>query len=302
MKRAAILLLVAIFTFTGIFSAAAAEKQLSSITIKRIKDAIAKLEDPARGVQRKGYRQVKDFGEAAVPYITEELKKKDVNFEAKALMCDICGEIKAKAAVPALIDTIRNPSATVRAAAARALGKIGEAQAVDSLLQATQDKDDQVRAEAIWALNPFGDLRIPPRAVEMLGDGDDTVRLNAAKYLDGHPYTAASGPLREALAGDEFASVRMTAAQALGNLRDDAAVGTLSESLAEDTSEAVRRACAIALGTIKSKKAIPALIAALKDDYKDVQLSAAESLKSITKKDFGRDQKEWNEWYTRKKK
>ncbi len=274
-------------------------EQLSSMKIKEIEKGIEKLEAKERGVQRKGYRQVKALGEISIPYLIEALKDKTVNFESRILMCDLLGEWKAKDAVPVLLYTLDNTSYTVRTAACKALGNIGDPAATDSLLEMLGDSSPHVREAASRALVGFSDKRIAPRAAKLLSDDSDSVRLAAITLLDDQLDPSTAPAIRKALEDDPAAGVRSVAAKALGGLKDEKAVDLLMNSLIEDGGEGVRKESATALGKIGDEKAVPALIEGTNDGYKDVQLCAASSLKELTGEDFGRNYKEWKSWYTR---
>ena len=274
-------------------------KELSSIKIKKIEVAIENLESSARGVQRKGYKEIKYIGEETVPFLAKELQNKSVNFESKVLICDILGDFKAKEAIPGLIYNLKNQSFSVRAAACKALGKIGDPSAIAPLMSMLNSEDPHVRVAAVDGLINFDDKTIPPAVAELLKDGSEDVRKSAITLLDDKLDPGTAGVIREALKQDKSSSVRMIAARALGGLKDDKAVDILMETVTEDPSESVRQESVIALGKIGDKKAVPVLIQALNDDYKDVQLGAAGSLVELTGEDFGRDHDKWAEWYAK---
>jgi len=56
-----------------------------------------------------------------------------------------------------------------------------------------------------------------------------------------------------------------------------------------------------ALGETKDPRAVEPLIAALKDHIKDVRRRAAEALRNIAGKDFGKDPAKWQEWWEKNK-
>ncbi|MGC8880568.1 MAG: HEAT repeat domain-containing protein, partial [Anaerolineae bacterium] len=71
----------------------------------------------------------------------------------------------------------------VRQAAARALGKIGDAAAVPALIEALRDEDEDVRQAAAEALGKIGDAAAVPALIEALRDEDMWVRRAAAEAL-----------------------------------------------------------------------------------------------------------------------
>jgi len=72
-------------------------------------------------------------------------------------------------------------------------------------------------------------------------------------------------------------------------------------SALKDSDWMVRQAAAYALGEIKDPRAVKPLISALNDSHWSVRQAAAEALKEITGKDFGEDQRKWQEWWEKSK-
>ncbi|MCK4463886.1 MAG: HEAT repeat domain-containing protein [Candidatus Omnitrophica bacterium] len=282
-------------TFFVLSSCLAAE--LSSLEIKRIEERIEKIKSRARGIQRRGYKELEEIGPVTAPYLIEVLKDKSVNSESRTLVCDLLGKLKAKEAVPVLIYTLKKKSHTVRAAACKALGKIANPAALDPLLEMLDDEKANVRESAIYALINFDNDIIPLAVVELMEDEAEHVRIAAVTLFDDKLDPRTAEPIREALEKDKSVSVRQIAARALGGLRDRGAVDILMEAITEDRGQGVREECATSLGDIGEARAIPALIEALKDDYKEIQLKALRSLKELTGKHFGRDYDEWSTWY-----
>jgi HEAT repeat protein len=299
MTKAIVLLCVVAFIASLSFSAACPSfaAELSSKEIKRIEKAIDKVKNEAMGIQKKGYREVKESGPATIPYLIDVLKDKSVNRKSRALTCDLLGEFKAKQAASVLIYTLKNTSHTVRAAACKALGRIADPEAVAPLLSLLDDDTFEVRKSATEALISFDDKRIPPKVAKLLNDENDYVRIAAITLLNDKVDPKTAKAIREALEKNRVPDVRRIAAEALGGLKDTHSVALLSEAITEDTNAAVREACAVALGKIGDESATPALIEALKDEYKDVQLRAAYSLKDLTGENFGRDYAKWSNWH-----
>ena len=70
----------------------------------------------------------------------------------------------------------------------------------------------------------------------------------------------------------------------------------LIEALKDD-SKKVRCSATEALGTTGDNRAVEPLIQRLKDSDQFVRSDARDSLKKITKQDFGEDYEKWKEWY-----
>lgn len=93
------------------------------------------------------------------------------------------GALDESQAVPALIDTLKDPEADVREQVAWALGAIGDKRAVDGLVSALSDSSPAVRRQAAWALGAIGDHRAVPGLTKALKDSDAGVRRQAAWAL-----------------------------------------------------------------------------------------------------------------------
>jgi HEAT repeat protein len=201
---------------------------------------------------------------------------------------------KAKSAIPALIDLLKNDKDDlVRAAAARSLGYIAEptSDAVPALAEAIVDKDLRVRRSAVRALvhihpGPAIGLPLYVKALQTadpatvaeviataaeLGDKvvpgakaglkDPKARYWALLLLSSvGPAAKSAVPDVAAVLADEQPEVRMQAAMTLGEIGPDskAAVSDLVKAL-DDKEAAVRLGAAFALGKIGSSDATPAL-------------------------------------------
>ena len=167
-------------------------------------------------------------------------------------------------------------SATVRTAAARALGRTGEyaKTATNAIIDGLKDSDPVVRAAVAEAIGRIGEEAkgAVPQLIALLKDGDANVRL-AAVFALGRvgPVAAKAVPeLSTVLAADADATVRKEAARAFGFLGFEAKEGVpaLAKSLREDKADDVRQHAALALGKmgLDVKPAIPALLDAMRKD------------------------------------
>jgi HEAT repeat protein len=201
----------------------------------------------------------------------------------------------SRAAASALAD----PSAIVRAHAARAVLSLGPNEAATLVLPLLRDRDEFVRREAAYALG----LTRSPSTVAALAavvetDKKPSVRGAAAVALgqigDASAAPALSGALSRRLSGsglfnrlrrkkveeDEF--VRRAAAISLGQIGSRESVSALVEALSDTRSPSdVRRECARALGRIGDPSAVPALRSALAAQDPYLSRIAFEALKKI---------------------
>ena len=229
-------------------------------------------------------------------------------------------EVEGEGVLNQLIDSLRDPDAAVRLAAAEAVDRFGPRarDAIPALVQALEDRSDAVRSTAAASLGGFGALAkaAVPALRLLLRDAGAAVRLSAAEALARiKPRKEWVPTLLEGLRGkDRSTSYRAT--EALGFLGPHAvsAVPDLIERIPEsylswDLHEPVvvalvrvgppavpflvealrggspcaRAAAAAILGRIGPRAAAagPALVTALRDDVPEVHAEAADALTRI---------------------
>ncbi|MYD36629.1 MAG: hypothetical protein F4X20_06465 [Dehalococcoidia bacterium] len=172
-----------------------------------------------------------------------------------------------------------DPSGFVRD---EAIGAIGEWD-FETLVEILQEHPEAtVRRAAAAALGRLDDSRaVEPLATALLTDEDAEVRQESAKALRRLRDVEAVSPLIQALLQDDVSSVRAEAAGALGALGDDRAVRALLGTLQDDASALAREAGAKALGRIRGSTPLAELDAARVDDLSaDVRLEASVALRT----------------------
>lgn len=157
--------------------------------------------------------------QVAVPALAEMLKTGECLDAVKALAK--FGP-EAHAALPALLDLLKDKDGTVRWQAVYALGKIGpEAkEAVPALLTALRtDEDPLVREHSAESLGQIGAeaKTVVPALIQALKDPDQRIRRDAARSLGqfGPNALSAIPALTELLKGEKVARVRDAADKAL---------------------------------------------------------------------------------------
>lgn len=174
--------------------------------------------------------------------------------EARANAARRLGERHVTFAIPALAQRLReDKQATVRAAAAAALGDFAASAPAGPLLDALSDESEQVRASAAWALGEMGE-RLPEEAL---------LPLFAALYNE-----------------EEDTYVRMSAVTALGNVGERVPVEWLTGAL-EDRDWQVRQAATLALGRQGNRVPFEALEAHLNDESIFVCQAVEQSLNQL---------------------
>ena len=234
-------------------------------------------EDPVRE------SEVTVVGKNVAPYLIAMLKEEDASLRHAA--AGALGNIAVPIAVPALIDTLDDKEDFVRGAAAGALGEIGapaEA-AVPLMINMIRGNDnDSIRYNIILGLGKIGSPSVIPVLIEALDDDDAYVRRAAIHQLCviREPISQVVPALMQTLA-DSDSHVRFLGAIALSKIGEPA-IAVLIEGLSDEV-DVVRREAAFALGKMgpTAQTAVPALKQALKDKDKRVRQKATRALKQI---------------------
>lgn len=180
------------------------------------------------------------------------------------------------ARVAALTAALKDSDPGVRAAAAKALGRLDDKSAGNALAELLRDPDPEVQQQAIMALAELEDPRAVPGLERLLTSSDADVRQEAANKLGDLELTTAPPALINALK-DPNSDVREAAAHSLGHIEDQKAVPALVPLL-NDPDKDVQEATVNALHNIGGPAAMQALIGALKSKDPQVRRMAAEAL------------------------
>lgn len=243
-----------------------------------------------------------DIGNEVVSYFIMSLKHK--NQYVRQVGVDVLNRIGDRRAVPALVQTLLDSSAAIRAVALTALDEVDRnwVRSDEALVVAAQVTKDVVHSsqwmreiavktlERIDAdLSKIPELESVPVLIRALSNFNESagIRKNArhmleridANWCKSEPAKAAIPAVVSALTMPDWETVE-EAAFLLGETGDPAAINSLCEAL-QHTSNKVRTAAAVALGKIRSSKAIGPLIHRLRDGSSDVWPAAVAALKNI---------------------
>lgn len=248
----------------------------------------AALADATVGVRVAAARALGLVGKVAAPAAPDLIARLRADEEpVQCAAAEALGRIGDESGVQPLAEALAHPTATVRAAAARALGAYGEnaRPAVPALVPLLRDSDEDVRHAAGDALGRTGELPHEATAalVEGLANPDTHVQVQTAEALAKIGETAAEAAPALAAAlenGNEL--VRAKAAEALGKMGEtaaEAAVPTLIRALRDDDGW-VSAVAAEALGEMgeAAEDAVPALVRSLSHISPLVRARAAEAL------------------------
>lgn len=171
-----------------------------------------------------------------------------------------------------LIKALDHYDPSIRAAAARVIGRLQVSSASDALIHAINDSQPPVRYAAMRAL---GSLR-ERRAVQALGDqfkfyGKGEGAWSALDAL-AHIADLSSVPLFKARLTDKDSFLRRAAAEGLGRARDSSELSALEIGAGNDPSEMVRAAMAFALQLL-GRNYIPRLVESFDSDKTAAQVA-----------------------------
>jgi HEAT repeat protein len=187
------------------------------------------------------------FGPGEVYEHTLSTLKSDADPRRRAFAAYALGEFLAAPGIEACAAAVvGDRDATVRAAAASALGRLND-DGGGALGKAMADADPRVKIAAMSAasrINGFTDVGSVARG---LGDGDAQVRRRALELLDGMRAADSVASVTSLAKGDPNADVRAAACHALGALRDASARAVLEDLAQHDADGLVRDQAQIAL-------------------------------------------------------
>ena len=235
-----------------------------------------------------------EHGRAAIPHLVEALRDDDMDLSAQA--AETLGALGYEA-VPALTGALGDPDWRVRQAACQALGIIGAdaTEAVPTLLQIIRRDKDEVRHRAVWALGAIGDVSALDPLADILTREGGTVGVWIAEALGSYGRRArtVAAALRDELHRDHR-GLALAAAAALCQIEEyaDAAVWTLITYLQQGEPDD-RIEAAIALGEFgpTARAALPALKAAERDEDDDLRAQATIAMAKI-RPEFARSEPE----------
>lgn len=272
----------------------AAISALTNIGQSAVPDLIEILEKEAKNIIPDEEENM-HFDYLTNVYIDEDRLKSVRNSTQIAAMTTLAN-IKAKSAIPYMIDSLANSD--LRSGAASALTTMG-GYAVASLIDALDSSDKNIRIQASSILSQIKDRRaIEPLIYSLENDSEKDVRANAATalgnmrargknnraiealtsalYADEKTMTSATSALGTIKVKDDRAierlieiasdrmereSIRTKALSALESLAPKTATDAMMRIMMTDGESAViRKAAVAALGNIKDDKAKPALL------------------------------------------
>lgn len=214
----------------------------------------------------------------------------------RRMAIEMLAAMKTGAAIPALMDSLRDPEPEIRIAAVRALGALKAFKAVEGMQALLATDRTEVRAVVIETLAEMG---VEPndtiaRTIEMLLSGEDLeYRLMAIRALALYKQGQLAWGGIVALLEDPDPERRARGVHALADIiatQQSIAPDTLGDhyfetqpllDMLEDESYLVRQAACIALDVVDDPAAIEPLVRRLSDEDLKVRRAAARALKTF---------------------
>lgn len=217
----------------------------------------------------------------ALGLLIRQLNYQDASVRSAAAAA--LGKLGDKKAVRQLIRLLSSSKEdlTVRSAAATALGELGDGQALEPLIMILKEEQSSLRQVAAIALGKLGHLKAVEPLIRAMRDDDSFVREAAATGLAmlGEDIRKIVTPLRDLKSFDS--GQRREAVTELGKSQNQWARKIIEEILLTDVDYTVRRVAAESLRSIGEKHSIQVLSKALGDIQYEVRKAAADALEYL---------------------
>jgi len=200
----------------------------------------------------------------------------DPNLKIRKLMVGLVGSIRSKGVERALVESLKDSAADVRAQAAAALGRFSQEDTIRALEQCLEDPEPLVRGAAVRALGEIKDSTSIPALAQAFEEADDSYRDDIARALAAMKQDDVLA-LTDLLMGLRSAEARAGVALALGLKRDQRALRLL-EAFLKDEEPLVRSSAARALGEFASPETGALLLPFLEDPDARVRAATVASL------------------------
>lgn len=211
----------------------------------------------------------------AVPVLLEALEDEQAALRAAA--CEALGAIGDPAARPALEIRLTDTAPMVRRAACEALRELRHPESAHAVMQLLTEDNEWNRQTACHVLGLLGNRVAAPALIERLGDASALVRATACRALM-HLHVTSAVEAIAPLLQDPDGWVRSSACEALAKLGGKTVAEQL-EPLTQDRDKKVRIAAWAALGELGDPRAQPALETLMEDDDADVRRNARWALR-----------------------
>jgi HEAT repeat protein len=166
--------------------------------------------------------------------------------QSKANACRALGILRARPAVPALLEAIQTKKSEILYEALVAIQKIGDPSAADGIAFLTRDLDPKVQIAAIETTGQLRNLGAAPRLRQVLGDSKNPRVKRAALAALAKLPDPANRPVFEQHISDKDDGLRAAAAEGFARLKDPADLDRMNKLFAEERKMEPRLSLAFA--------------------------------------------------------
>lgn len=219
------------------------------------------------------------IGKPAVPHLIVALDHYEPVIRKNSI--NILSVTANKEIIPFIIKKLKDPSESVRIAAATALGKLGDESVVIPLLNIVNSQSGLLRLEAVRSIGLIG-KNAGEKAVDILlnvvrSETGEIQRetISALGKIGSNKAT----PILLGLLGKANLEITSALIDALGEIGDERAIKPLVNLLSHAHPD-IRRATIFALGQIGSVDAVNPILITLSDSSKNVRLASVQTLSS----------------------
>jgi HEAT repeat protein len=229
--------------------------------------------------------RIKPADEADVKVIVEALVNtlSDAKAGVRAAAADALSKRHHPITTAGLIRALSDSIPIVRQSAAKALGTLKDTLAVASLAGALKDKNDDVVSAAAIALGEIGDREAVEPLIAILKERpkDSKVYASVAQALSGIKDPVVLPILIAPLLTSKHESIRWHAVKGLGLHEPKKVIPHLTKVALDDPKAKVRRAALDTLAKTDSMEALPPIVRGLSDKGKDVSRQALNGLRVL---------------------
>ena len=166
--------------------------------------------------------------------------------QSKANACRALGILRARPAVPALLEAIQTKKSEILYEALVAIQKIGDPSAADGIAFLTRDLDPKIQIAAIETTGQLRNLGAAPRLRQVLGDSKNPKVKRAALAALAKLPDPGNRPVFEQYISDKDDGLRAAAAEGFARLKDPADLDRMNKLFAEERKMEPRLSLAFA--------------------------------------------------------
>ncbi len=184
------------------------------------------------------------------------------------------------AAVPRLVERLKEKNAMLRRGIADLLKKIGSPAALDKLISYLQEDDKELKGIVIGLIADLGGSQAAGYLMPLMSSPDWWLRKKAVDAICRIKDSASIGPLVDLLKAERDPKIKVTIIQTLGQIGNTNAARAILSSIA-DNDLVVRQMVVEALENIADESLVPEIINSMRDADVNVRRAGVEILSKM---------------------